>query len=142
MTLQMSDSVTYRRPWSQRKRIYSLAASSGTGLFDPREHGLVPEDRLTALYCGFLSEYAVVQDQLVLDTLNIFQDDDVGLELFGVLPYIETEGLGFSIYRALSHPVPFTGGHVDRLRFGRGVAVSGRHVHSGVAVLPGSRVGV
>lgn len=109
MTLQISDGVTYRRPWSLRKRMFALAATSGTGLFDPKAHGLTPVDRCTALYRGFFCEYVVGRGRLVLDTLNIYLDE-VEPELFGVLPRTESEGFGWSSYRALSHPVPFTGG--------------------------------
>lgn len=88
--------------------MFALAASTGTGLFDPTAHGLTPVDRCTALYRGFFCEYAVEQDRLVLETLNIYQDDEK--VLFGVLPRTEPDGFGWSTYHALNYPVPFTGG--------------------------------
>jgi hypothetical protein len=109
MTHQMSDIVTYRKPWSLRKRMFALAAFNGTGRFVPRVHGLTPVSRCTALYRGFLCVYTVEQDRLFLDTLNIYQDD-IKPELFGVLPHTDPNGIYWTSYRALGHPVSFTGG--------------------------------
>ena len=95
MTLQISDRVRYRCPWHFLRREYALTAVNGNGLFDPKDHGIAPdESRCTALYRGFICDYSVHREQLWLDRLSVYQDT-LEPRLFGVAPR-HNEGWGFA----------------------------------------------
>jgi hypothetical protein len=79
MTAQINDVVLYRG------REHDLAGISGTGFFDPAEHGLQPHGFSTACWRGFHCTYEVAEQSLFLTRLNIglSLDDRAALEAGG-----------------------------------------------------------
>lgn len=105
MTAQFSDPVEYRG------QSYSIAGKNGAGLFDPSQHGMKPVGKCSACWRGFVCEYIVDGQRLLLDQLLICLDEP-GPVLFGVEPKPD-EGkirLFDVVYEDLRHPVSYSGG--------------------------------
>lgn len=111
MTAQISDTLIFR------EQEFDLAAFNGEGLFDPEQHGLIPEAMSTSCYRGYWCTYEVVAESLRLQELFIGLPAPVadaarhgtGPALFEQPP-VYSEELHCFTYRKLSAPVPFTGG--------------------------------
>lgn len=105
MTAQFNDTVHFKG------NSYALAGISGGGLFEPAEHGLEPYSTCTACWAGYLCEYAVRDNTLVLKQLSINLKEPLPV-LFGVSPVPDdTEyELFSSIYKNVNHKLPFSGG--------------------------------
>jgi hypothetical protein len=109
VTAQVPDEVM----WDGRS--WTLAGFDGSGLFDPTEHGLEPIMLSTANWRGFVCEYAVVDDRLVLDRLKVGLPDEVAAaaqrgEASQVNGRRPTRRVGIeSTYEDLALPIPFTG---------------------------------
>src|SRR5262249_23756305 len=65
MTAQISDVVVYRG------RPHGIAGVNGSGLFDPREHGIRPTMISTACWRGYHCTYEVAEGCLLLTTVNL-----------------------------------------------------------------------
>ena len=65
MTGQMSDDFLYQN------EKYVLAGVSGTGLFNPEDYDMFPYSSCTACWRGYLVSYAIVNDKLVVQTLDV-----------------------------------------------------------------------
>jgi len=110
MTAQASDSVWYR------DREFSITGVNGTGLYEPSQHDIEPFGISTACWRGFICDYALDDDQLVLRTLFVGLDKAAserartghGTTIAGVLPEW-AEYFGWK-YTPLNVPVSFTGG--------------------------------
>ena len=105
MTAQAHDLVR----WKSTDHL--LVGVDGTGLFEPRDHGLETRPTTTANWRGWVALYGIEEERLTLLELH-----DVGLpgemwdappRLFGV--EAATESRGSFRYPALNHPVAFTG---------------------------------
>jgi hypothetical protein len=105
MTAQFSDPVKYQG------KDYAIAGRSGTGLFNPTEHGMKPVGRCTACWRGFVCCYRVAGEVLLLDRLSVCLDEPA-LVLFGTAPKKPEGELTFFdfVYEDMAHPVPYTGG--------------------------------
>lgn len=57
---------------------YALCGVSGTGLFDPAAHGVLPRPISTACWRGFVCRYAVRDDRLRLAELRLGAGAEVG----------------------------------------------------------------
>jgi hypothetical protein len=92
---------------------YSITAVDGEGLFKPDEHGLQPRVLSTACWRGFVCSYAVQDDRLLLDTLEIgLEPDHPRVSLHGKTPRMagrRQHHPGAAIYRRLAMPISFTG---------------------------------
>ena len=96
---------------------FDLCGISGTGMFDPEEHGIHPTSTNTAVASGFLCIYGVRDDTLYLEILESSpqliqtgnsQKQVLGAkDVFGVEPQ-KGGSLGY-IYGPLGFPVPLTG---------------------------------
>ena len=110
MTAQASDRITYR------DQEFSLVGWEGAGLFDPAQHGLKPFQVSTGNWVGYLCTYAVAEDELRLERLEIgFGADDraaslrgEGPLLFGVRPRL-TEQDSYALYENLGQVMAFSG---------------------------------
>jgi len=90
-------------------RQYTIAGISGTGLFDPAEHGLRPVGKCSACWRGYICVYRIDERALVLDTLKANVDGPAA-ELFGVPPGTDRDPPFDAVYHELDRKVPFTGG--------------------------------
>jgi hypothetical protein len=110
MTAQAPDVVRYAG------RDYELAGVRGTGLFDPRDHGVEFVATTTANWRGHVPVYVVRDERLVLDALRDvgLPDVDPGEPLGEDLPRINgvapVWGEWSLEYRDLDLPLAFTGG--------------------------------
>lgn len=88
---------------------YAVTAVDGTGLFEPSALGWQPLPTSTGCWRGFLCEYAIRDDMLVLDTLELGPDEagTVPPPLHGVQPQPQ-DSTAWS-YECRDLPVPFTG---------------------------------
>ena len=110
MTAQASDRITYR------DQEFGLVGWEGAGLFDPAQHGLKPFQVSTGNWVGYLCTYAVAEDELRLERLEIgFGADDraaslrgEGPLLFGVRPRL-TEQDSYALYENLGQVMAFSG---------------------------------
>ncbi|MGK5550038.1 hypothetical protein ACSNOI_00345 [Actinomadura kijaniata] len=101
MTGQINDRVVYEG------ETYSLVGENGEGLFDPAAHGLEVRPLSTACWRGFIAEYTVAGDRLLLTEVELgLADPDA--EVFGVRP--RGRGHGNPPHTGLEIPVDFTGG--------------------------------
>lgn len=101
MTSQMADQVFFEGEQ------YVVTAVDGTGLFDPREHGLEPRTLHTACYRGSVCHYAVVDRRLVLRELELGSAEEPP-QIDGVQAKRDDE-FGSWRYQGLAAPVAFTG---------------------------------
>jgi hypothetical protein len=112
MTAQISDIVRYL------DRNFSLSGVKGTGLFDPRQHGLEPQMLSTACYRGFICTYRVVDEGLYLEELRVGLSHEQkqainagkGPLLFGQKPHTGPDHHSRIMYSGLHSPVAFSGG--------------------------------
>lgn len=117
MTAQFCDIVTYEGEG------YDLAGISGSGLFDPGEHGMEPTSWCTACWRGYTAAYKVEDDTLFLDRLSVcLTEPGMAGErevqkvqapaVEGIAPQdISEQGSVFEYrYENMHLPVPFTGG--------------------------------
>jgi hypothetical protein len=111
MTAQINDTVFHR------KIEFSVAGKDGSGLFDPRSHGISPAGVSSACWRGYHLAYSVRNDQLLLGKvfLSLCTADALrasagkGPELFGKLPKKHNSLWQEWIYD-LQQPIPFSGG--------------------------------
>lgn len=121
MTAQFNDTLHFRG------NTYELAGISGGGLFEPSEHGLEPFGNCTACWAGYLCTYAVRDNTLLLDQLEINLKPPLPT-LFGIAPDTSKgkRGLFEAVYRNMGHKLPFSGG----LLIARGF-IQNLYVHMG-----------
>ena len=110
MTAQINDTCFHR------KIDFSVAGTSGSGLFEPATIGIQPVSMSTACWRGYVAHYSILDGELFLTSLQIglAPDDSIraragkGPELFGVLPTADRFS-GFS-YEGFQSRAAFTGG--------------------------------
>ena len=78
MTTQIGDIYKYN------KVQYTCLSVSNRGLFDPREYGLQPSEMITACWRGFWCEYEIANNELILQTLHVHDENDSYPEINGV----------------------------------------------------------
>lgn len=129
MTAQAMDQVRWR------DRTWSLVGIDGEGLFEPTALGIQPRMLHTAAWRGYICTYAVEDDELRLQRLEIgFDQDTHDRAVAGDPPTIGDatpvqQGTGYVwLYDDADLPVPFTGG----LRLGYGF-IRELYVHMGFA---------
>lgn len=113
MSTQITDSVFHRMIR------YSTYVFSGSGLFNPRDHGIYPDSMGTSSGChkAFYAAYAVENQRLLLARANIYLRADEAkiaattpqFQLFGVSPKYDDLYDNW-VYSDLREPVAFTGG--------------------------------
>ncbi|WNG46798.1 hypothetical protein F0U60_23755 [Archangium minus] len=112
MTAQISDSVQYTN------RTFSLRGVKGSGLFEPRQHGLNPQMVSTACYRGYICTYDVSNGGLFLEELllglepreELAARHGKGKPLFGRVPRYMGQPHGSVVYEQLHWPTLFSGG--------------------------------
>ena len=127
MTAQISDDVFYQ------DEMHTLAAMRGSGLFDPRDHGIdSPIAVNTACWRGFACTYGVVDGLLQLRELMIglAAEQSAAVQKGEALAFLggcsAGEDQGWKIFKQLTLPIPFTGGLLLAQDF-----ISGMYVHMG-----------
>lgn len=130
MTGQFHD--VFRR----NERDFDIVGVSGGELFAPAEHGLTPFPTCSACWRGYLAHYAIRDDRLVLERLDVslgHRDatgfhSDAGPAIHGVRPTrpTETDALFNNRYSALDLPIAFSG----RILIGTGF-IQELYVHMG-----------
>ena len=98
MTAQIPDRVVYEGTR------FDLVEVDGTGLFDPAEHGLQVRMIHTACWRGFICQYEVKRDKLLLTSLQLGIDDPPR-KLFGA----KVNTSSGVIYEPLKVPQSFSG---------------------------------
>ncbi len=129
MTAQVGDKYAYNQ------KVYTVVALSTTFPFHPKAYDLEPHFSCTACYRGYWCEYAIIDDQLVLKDLYLFNRDGKYPPINGVevapqefTEYDCTTGkgknekkllpklFGHRIYKNIDLPIPYTG----KILLGRG----------------------
>lgn len=103
MTAQAPDLLTYDGIE------YAIVGVGGSGLFDPREHGLQPIPLHTAAWRGFIARYRVHDGRLQLRELTVglpLAPEEAVPPLFGTTP--ERNGAEV-IYRLDDAPIAYSG---------------------------------
>lgn len=103
MTAQINDTVHFRG------NDFALAEIDGGPLFDPADHGIEAMGICTACWRGFVCRYAVVDDRLTLDRLEVFVAGGSPPALFGVPPAVSADDMFNASYVGLYRPIPFNG---------------------------------
>jgi hypothetical protein len=119
MTTQQSDEVTFEGV------DYELTAVDGTGLFDPAAWGLEPQFMGTHCWRGYICEYGIVEQRLLLRALTV-GSEDTPPPLDGVQPRRDDRRGGWH-YRGLDVAVEMTG----RLLVGAGDVEGRPYLHMG-----------
>ena len=85
---------------------YSVIRMSRALKFNPEEYGITPYSVCTACWNGYYCEYAIVENQLVLQNLYINAKDDVYPAICGVEVDPEARDyMGHHVYKNLNIPV-------------------------------------
>lgn len=101
MTGQIDDQCKYDG------REFSVAGIEGRGLFNPAALGMSTVPLHTACWRGFYCLYQIEDGRLYLEELTLRTHEDRYVPIDGVLP--APDEYGRYIYRALRHPVDFSG---------------------------------
>lgn len=127
MTAQIMDTV------ADDGTAYDLVGCAGTGLAHPRQFGMAPAMIHTGCYRGYVADYRVDQDRLLLENLTV---GPLFVFLFFQQPWRPINGVkprpgvglaaGAAVYEGLAIPVAFTG----RLLFATGFQPE-HYVHMG-----------
>ena len=90
---------------------YSIV-SHGSGLFKPVDYQLSPIPASTACWLGFLALYAVMDANLVLDTLWVNLREPTGPVINGITPSARAKRYTIfnNVYENLNLPMVYTGG--------------------------------
>ena len=112
MTAQYSDTVVYQG------EEFDVGGVNGSGLFEPKDHGVEPASMCTACWRGCVCHYLVDGQRLTLNRLGLWlageqalqADQGVGPKLFGQVPRCTSEQFGTYLYADMHGPVAFTGG--------------------------------
>jgi hypothetical protein len=101
------------------ERTYAVAGAEGEGLFDPAAFGLSPAGTCTACWRGYVCQYGIADERLILDRLEVslkrLEGGDFlsrrGPAINGVEPVApEGEHAFFNnVYERLGLPLDFTG---------------------------------
>lgn len=123
MTAQIGDIYKYKR------KEFSIVALSNAIQFDPKEYGLEPHARSTACWRGYWCEYNIVDDELLLQNLYIFNADGKYPPLNGIEispqeyqectaysfknkkgeKVMRPKHMGHRVYKNVNMPIPYTG---------------------------------
>lgn len=106
MTAQWHDEFEF-----QGKK-YSLVGVNGQGLFNPAQYDMVPMSTCSACWRGFLCKYAVVDNKLVLDSLQISLEESSVKDpkINNKLPSDSKDSIFNFHYKGLNLQLDFTGG--------------------------------
>ena len=94
---------------------YDLCGIRGEGLFDPADHDIATEAQDTACWRGYVCHYAVANNQLLLDDLQLYLDPSRQTHNRAQIESVFGPGINFDEDRfsagavGLAHPLPFTG---------------------------------
>lgn len=102
MTAQIHDSILL-----QNKK-FSIVGINGNELFNPFHFNLRPLPRITSCWRGYICEYKIVHNKLLLHTLKVNLQEQ-GPALNNVEPALSTQDLFNNIYDGLDLPLDFTG---------------------------------
>ena len=83
MTAQFHDSV-----WYQSRR-YALVNVNGKGLPTPKDFGMQPVMMSTGCYRGYVSEYSVIEQKLILTNMTVRAKDGNYRAINGVKPKVD-----------------------------------------------------
>ena len=127
MTAQVPESVIFE------DREFDLCGLKGEDPFKPEAHGLSPKPLHTACWRGFVCTFAVRDERLVLEELEVglrsWGPDDGGDSESPPIAGVEAqrnEKQGTAFYRSMSLPLEFTG----RILIGRDF-IGALYVHMG-----------
>jgi hypothetical protein len=109
MTAQIPETVRIKG------KHHALCGIRGEGLFDPEKHGIEPAAPHTACWRGFVCGYAIVDNRLVLDEIEVWSDSTRWQHNLALLEVLFGEDLeldeGNHRFHAsrLGYVIPFTG---------------------------------
>ncbi len=94
-------------------QVFDLVTIHGAPLFSPAEYGLFPIPRITACWRGYVCQYGLREERLVLEKLSLNLPDDAARPPIGGIvpePFDRAAPRLFStVYENLGLPVPFSG---------------------------------
>jgi hypothetical protein len=105
VTAQITDKIYYLGDK------FSLVAVEKEWPFKPESHGMHPVPLHTACWRGFYCEYAIVQDLLVLNTLNIGLESPQPPVWMGITPIKDKIDRSWE-YKGVHLPIEYSGGIV------------------------------
>ena len=120
MTAQFEDEFRLRG------EVWSLIGMSGSGLFDPADHGIGVEGHCTACYRGFLCRYDIDDEGIFLIQLLVMGPSGAMFPSLGGVEPTPVGQLFDAVYDGLRLAVPFDGG----LLLGREF-IEDQYVHMG-----------
>ena len=104
MTRQIGDGI------SHRGKTYSIQAASRRPLFRPEQFNLHPKMASTACWAGYSADYAIVEDKLVLDILEVYLEEEAAV-INGIMPEKCHPESDFNYrYEGLNLSQPYNGG--------------------------------
>lgn len=98
--------------FSYEKSNYSIAKTTNSILFDPKDYGIIPFPRCTACHRGYWCGFSIADRKFILDDLFINTEDNVYPTISGVHAVTENNRalyMGHHIYRGLHIPLDYTG---------------------------------
>jgi hypothetical protein len=101
MTAQMHDSIL----WNDQK--FSIVGVHGDDLFHPKDFNLHPFSTVTSCWRGYVCEYKIIDNQLVLNTLKA-NHEGRGPAIHGMEPLF-SKGMFNNVYNRLNLAMDFTG---------------------------------
>jgi len=102
MTAQIHDSILFQ------DRKFSIVGLNGSDLFTPLRFDLHPFQCITSCWRGYVCEYKIVHNQLLLNTLQVNLEQQ-GPEINGLESSFSTTGTFNNIYNPLNLKIDFTG---------------------------------
>lgn len=102
MTVQITDKLLYD------VELYDLIEYKGEKLLDLSEYGLTPTMMHTACYRGYYANYAIIEDQLIMQRLTVKDAQGEYNQIDGVSPVPDSFGCAY-VYDGLNAPMTFSG---------------------------------
>lgn len=87
-----------------------IVGVNGSGLFDPYALGLQPQPRITSCWRGYVCEYKVRANKLLLDKLHINLDAEEVTLVNNIVPELDPRALFSHVYHTRDLEIDFTGG--------------------------------
>jgi hypothetical protein len=107
MTAQMPDEIEFNTVK------YNIAGVKGKDLFKPEKYNIRPDGLSTACWRGHICHYKIVEDRLILDSLEVFLDEGERPILQGREPreqsFLDGEGFCDWRYDNLNLEIDFSG---------------------------------
>lgn len=106
MTVQINDFVQCEN------KDYEVVSFSDPLSFSPVEYGITPKGFSTICFRGYMCEYLISNEEIVLKNFYINCENDVYPEINGVVPVIEKDYVlfkGYHYYEGVNIKISYTG---------------------------------